>query len=157
MAYEIERKFLVSNDAWRISVTHVEQFRDGLIARFGGGKVRVRQAQGRAWIAVKGPRTGISRAEFEYEIPVEDAEEMLSTLCDGPIIEKDRHCVPYSGRLWSIDVHKGALEGLTFAEVEIATVDEVLDIPAWIGVEITEDPQYRKQALLQRCLDADRA
>jgi adenylate cyclase len=150
MAHEIERKFLLTNDGWRAGVTQTEQLRDGLIARFGGAKVRIRQASDRAWITVKGPRSGITRAEFEYEIPLADAEEMLRTVCEGPILEKVRHCVPHGGRIWAIDIYQGALAGVTLAEVELQSETEALDVPPWVGREITHDPQFRKQALVER-------
>jgi adenylate cyclase len=150
MAAEIERKFLVAGQGWREGVVRSERLRDGLIARFGDGKVRVHQGEGRAWMAVKGPRFGFSRAEFEYEIPLADAEEMLATLCDGPIIDKLRHCVPHAGRIWSVDVHHGPLEGLVLAEVELPSVDAHVELPAWIGREVTGDPLFRRDALLAR-------
>ena len=78
MALEVERKFLLANDSWRKAVIRSDHFQDGLIARFGGGKVRVRRAANTAWLAVKGPRLDISRSEFEYEIPLADADEILS-------------------------------------------------------------------------------
>jgi CYTH domain-containing protein len=149
MGVEIERKFLVEHDGWRAAVIQVEHLRDGLVARFGGGKVRVRQAQGRAWIALKGPRAGLVRSEFEYEIPVADAEEILLTLCDGRIIEKARHCVHHAGHVWSVDVHAGELEGLILAEIELGAADEAFVLPSWAGREVTHDPAYQKGALLR--------
>lgn len=157
MAAEIERKFLVTSDEWRSGVTQVEHLRDGLIARFGGGKVRVRQAVDRAWVTIKGPRRGITRSEFEYEIPVADAEEILRTLCDGPIIEKARHCVPHAGRIWAVDVHHGALEGLVFVEVELQSESEPFVAPAWVGREISHDPRFRKEALIRQVLASEDA
>ncbi len=150
MAAEIERKFLVLGDGWREGVVRTEHLRDGLIARFGDGKVRVRLGEGRAWVAVKGPRHGFSRAEFEYQIPLADAEEMLATLCEGPILDKLRHCIPYAGRTWSVDVHHGRLEGLVLAEVELPSVDAHVVLPDWIGREVTGDPLFRRDALLAR-------
>jgi CYTH domain-containing protein len=150
MGSEIERKFLLINEDWRNTVTHSEQFQDGLIARFGGGKLRVRLAPERAWITIKGARNGISRSEFEYEIPIDDAQEMLSTLCDGPIVEKTRYCAPYGGLTWSVDVHSGALEGVIFAEVELSAENQSIDLPPWIGREITHDPAFKKEALIRR-------
>jgi adenylate cyclase len=150
MAAEIERKFLVADDRWRASVIRSERLRDGLISRFGGGKVRVRLGEGRAWIAVKGPRRGISRSEYEYEIPIADAEEMLATLCTGPLLEKVRHCVPHAGLIWSVDVHRGALEGLIMAEVELSSEGVEVAIPEWIGREVTGDPQFKREALFAR-------
>lgn len=150
MAAEIERKFLVAGEAWREAVVRSERLRDGLIARFGDGKVRVRQGEGRAWVAVKGPRLGFSRAEFEYEIPLADAEEMLATLCDGPILDKRRHWIPHGGRMWSVDVHRGPLAGLVLAEVELPSVDAHVELPAWVGREVSGDPLFRRDALVAR-------
>ena len=150
MAAEIERKFLLVSEAWRAAATHSEALQDGLIARFGGGKVRVRLAPSRAWITVKGSRLGISRSEFEYEIPIADAREMLSTLCHAPVVEKTRFCVPYENLIWSVDVHSGILAGLVFAEVELVHPDQIIAMPPWAGREITNDPAYKKDALFQR-------
>lgn len=150
MGLEIERKFLVDDDGWRAGVTQIEHLRDGLIARFGGGKVRVRLAEGRAWIAVKGPRQGIARSEFEYEIPVADAEEILHTLCEGGVIEKTRHCVQHAGHTWSVDVHAGELAGVVLAEIELKGPEELFSIPPWLGREVTDDPAFRKDALMNR-------
>lgn len=154
MPLEIERKFLLANDDWRDAVVATHRFTDGLLARFGGGKVRVRRSDGRAWITVKGARSGISRAEYEYEIPTAEADEMLLTLCDGPPVEKIRHCVPHAGLVWSVDVHLGPLAGIAFAEVELQHPDQALPLPPWVGPEITHDPRYRKETLLRRCAEA---
>jgi adenylate cyclase len=120
MGFEIERKFLLVSDEWRGAVTSSQRLRDGLLARFGEGKVRVRIADDKAWLTVKGPRTGLRRAEFEYEILYSDAEEMLRTLCDGPLVEKTRYLVPHDGLIWQVDVHEGALDGLVYAEDMVA-------------------------------------
>jgi CYTH domain-containing protein len=150
MGVEIERKFLVVSDEWRLDVVKVEHLRDGLIARFGGGKVRVRQADGWASLALKGPRQNLARSEFEYEIPMDDAEVILRTLCDGRIIEKTRHCVHHAGHVWSVDVHHGILAGVILAEIELRAADERFALPQWVGREVTEDPAFRKGELLQR-------
>lgn len=144
MNFEIERKFLVANDRWRDFVSHSEKLRDGLIARFGEGKVRVRIAGGKALITVKGPRTGLRRAEFEYEIPTSDAEEMLRTFCDGPLLEKTRYFVRHDSLTWHIDVHEGALDGFVIAEVELEHEDQPFTRPEWVGREVTGDPRYKK-------------
>ncbi|SDB21405.1 CYTH domain-containing protein [Belnapia rosea] len=112
MAYEIERKFLVANDGWRAAASGSSRLRDGLIARFGSGKVRVRLDGDRGLLTVKGPRVGLRRAEYEYEIPAVEAEEMLRTLADGPIVEKTRFRVPHGSLTWEVDVHEGILAGL---------------------------------------------
>src|ERR1700722_13615519 len=118
MALEIERKFLLATDSRKAAGIRSDHLQDGLNARFCGGKVRVRGAADKAWLAVKGPRRGISRSEFEYEIPVADADDMLRTLCDGTVGEKIRHIVPHAGFVWAVDVHLGPLAGVSFAEVE---------------------------------------
>lgn len=149
MALEIERKFLLVSDAWKSGVVQTQILRDGLVARFGEGKVRVRHAGDRAWVTIKGPRRGISRPEFEYEIPPQEAEEIF-LLCELPHIEKIRHIVPYAGLKWAVDIHQGPLAGIEFAEVELAHPDQPIDLPPWAGEEVTDDPRYRKGNLLAR-------
>jgi adenylate cyclase len=144
MGFEIERKFLVANDAWRGAVSSSEKMQDGLIARFGEGKVRIRIAGERASITVKGPRKGLRRAEFEYEIPIAEATEMLVTLCDGHMVEKTRYFVPHDGVIWQVDVHEGLLDGLILAEVELEHEDQDFIQPEWVGQEVTGDPRYKK-------------
>jgi adenylate cyclase len=149
MALEIERKFLLANDTWKREVIKSEHMRDGLIARFGEGKVRVRLTESSAWLTIKGARKGISRLEFEYEIPRADAEQMLRTLCQAdPVLEKVRHSVPFGGLDWKIDVYTGPLAGVVFAEVELGHPDQQLQLPPWIGEEVTNNPRFRKRALL---------
>nr|WP_246526694.1 CYTH domain-containing protein [Plastoroseomonas hellenica] len=149
---EIERKFLLASDGWKAGVVETRLLKDGLLARFGGGKVRVRQSGDRAWVTVKGPRIGISRAEFEYEIPLRDAEEMFS-LCELPHIDKLRHTVPHGGLRWSIDIHQGPLAGIEFAEVELSDAEQQIALPPWVGAEVTDDPRYRKATLLKHHAD----
>jgi CYTH domain-containing protein len=149
MAVEIERKFLLADDSWRADVVASDHLCDGLIAQFGGGKVRVRLGADKAWLTIKGPRSGISRLELEYEIPLADAHDMLA-LCGGPHVEKMRHTVVYEGLRWSVDVHLGPLEGVVFAEVELGHPDQEVPLPPWVGTEVTDDPAYRKEALIRR-------
>jgi len=150
MALEIERKFLLATDAWKHEVIKSEHMRDGLIARFGEGKVRVRLTDGNASLTIKGAKEGICRPEFEYEIPRADAEEMLRTLCRGdPFLEKVRHTVPFGGLDWTIDVYVGLLAGVAFAEVELQHPDQHLQLPPWAGEEVTNDPRFRKRALVR--------
>jgi CYTH domain-containing protein len=101
----------------------------------------------------QGCPAGIGRPEFEYEIPVADAEEMIRTLCDGPPVEKTRHTVHHSGLVWSIDIHLGALAGIEFAEVELRHPDERIELPGWVGEEVTHDIRFRKETLLRRYLE----
>ena len=148
MPLEIERKFLLANDEWRSGVIRRDHLRDGLIGRFNGGKVRVRLSGDKAWLTVKGPRRGICRSEFEYEIPYDDGDQMVRTLCMEPVIEKIRHSVPFAGLIWSIDIHLGGLAGVEFAEVELSQPDTPISLPNWAGPEVTHEPRFRKENLM---------
>ncbi|QTL05422.1 CYTH domain-containing protein [Aquabacter sp. L1I39] len=150
MALEIERKFLVANDDWRASAGVGEMFTEGLLARMARGKVRIRRSAQIAWITVKGPKQGISRAEFEYAIPVADADQMLADLCNGPLIEKTRFRIPHDDVVWEVDEFAGALTGLVIAEVELRTDDQPFRLPAWVGREVTADANFSSAALIRR-------
>lgn len=117
MPVEIERKFRVTGDQWRSLAKSKQHLRDGLLAQFGGGKARVRLGANRAWLTIKGPRIGVTRPEYEYEVP--SAEEMLNTLCNGQVVEKTRFLVPHDGLTSAVDVYEAALEGLVIAEIEL--------------------------------------
>ena len=144
MAVEIERKFLVANDLWKRSVTGSVHMLDGLVVYDNGKKVRVRIADGRATLTLKGFRAGISRGEFEYPIPLSDAEDIIRTMCDGHVLEKRRHFLLFDGMRWEVDVYEGLLAGVVIAEVEMATSNQTVAIPDWVGREVTGDPIYRK-------------
>src|SRR5262249_36208518 len=94
--------------------------------------------------SLKSRRRGPIRIEFEYAIPYSDALEILQTMCDGRVLDKVRHFIPYAGSLWHVDVYEGILNGVVIAEVDLQQVDQELDLPAWIGEEVTNDPRYRK-------------
>ena len=145
---EIERKFLVATDDWRRSVVRSIHIRDGLIGVYKDRKVRVRIAAGVATIAIKGPRSGLARAEYEYEIPLADAEHMLSTICCDDTLEKQRFLVQDCGALWQVDVYAGLLAGVVIAEIELKQESQQLQLPEWIGKEVTGDPSYRKVNML---------
>jgi len=140
MAVETERKFLVSGDAWR-SFGRGVPYAQGYLARGNGITVRIRIAGKNAFFTVKGPVEGISRPEFEYPVPVEDAREMLR-LCKDPVIEKTRTRVPHASHVWEVDEFGGENRGLIVAEVELSSPDEEVALPPWIGVEVTADPRY---------------
>jgi len=144
MPLEVERKFLVTTDGWKSFVTRQIRIRDGLIASTGGNKARVRIADSNATIALKSRRNGPTRTEFEYAIPYSDAMEMLRTMCDGRVLEKVRHVIPHAGTVWHIDVYEGILNGVVLAEIELQHADQLLDLPGWVGKEVTNDPMYRK-------------
>ncbi|HKY81903.1 MAG TPA: CYTH domain-containing protein [Sphingobium sp.] len=135
--YEIERRFLVANDAWRTHATGMHALSDGIV-RFGMGKVRVRIDETRAWVTFKGPRDGSRRLELEYPIPAEDAVRILLALRPDLLIEKIRYQVPFGRHLWSVDVHSRPFGGLITAEVELADQRDHVEIPSWAGREITQ-------------------
>ena len=144
MPTEIERKFLVAHDGWKRFVLKSVRIRDGLIAVYNGRKARVRIMDDHATIALKGQRSGLGRSEFEYAIPTSDAEEMLRTMCDDRLLEKVRYYVPHAGLTWEIDVYDGILKGTVIAEVELDRDDRLLELPDWVGKEITGDLRYSK-------------
>ncbi len=147
MAVEVERKFLVTSDAWRGHATGA-RFSQGYLAIGDDSTVRIRLAGDKAFITVKGPTTGMSRPEFEYAIPVADAQVMLRDLCVRPLIEKTRYDVPFAGKTWSVDVFDAENAGLVVAEVELLHAEEQVELPPWVGEEVTDDPRYRNSALV---------
>jgi CYTH domain-containing protein len=151
---EIERKFLVANNEWRQLAVRSVSIRDGLIAIYRDRKVRVRISEDIATIAIKGPRIGIGRPEFEYEIPMDDAERMLSIICQDDILEKQRFFVEDAGTTWQVDVYGGILQGVILAEVELKQESQELILPRWIGKEVTGDSFYKKVNMRARALKA---
>jgi len=141
MGEEIERKFLVSGEAWR-ETAEGTRYRQGFLSTEPERTVRVRVAGPRGSITVKGKNLGARRAEFEYEIPVADAERMLDTLCKRPLIEKVRYVLAVGAHTWEIDVFEGDNAGLVVAEIELRREDEAFERPEWVGDEVTDDPRY---------------
>jgi len=146
MGVEIERKFLIKGDAWR-SQSMGTYYRQGYMNPSGGRTVRVRIAGQRAYLTLKGPTQGLTRSEFEYEIPITDAEEILNTLCDRPLIEKIRYRLNYKGLIWEIDEFLGENQGLILAEVELTDEDQAFEAPDWLGKEVTHDLRYGNASL----------
>jgi adenylate cyclase len=146
MAIEIERKFLVSGDQWRTDESGIElqgvAFRQGYLPAVGGTTVRVRLQGKAAKLTIKGKTEGISRLEYEYDIPTEDAHEMLDQLCQKPLIEKTRYCRKEHDMLWEIDVFEGENAGLIVAEVELGCEQQALSLPDWVGQEVSGDDRY---------------
>jgi adenylate cyclase len=141
MGKEIERKFLVKGDSWR-GLAEGKHYRQGYLSTVKERTVRVRTAGDRGYITVKGISTGASRSEYEYEIPTADANEMLDTLCERPLIEKTRYRVPQDGLVWEIDEFKGDNRGLITAEVELQDEKQSVKLPDWIDKEVSDDPRY---------------
>ena len=140
MGQEIERKFRVADDGWRTDAGI--RFRQGYLCAEKDRTVRVRTEGERAVITVKGATRGVTRSEFEYEIPKEDADEMLDTLCGRPLIEKTRHKVEHGGLTWEIDEFSGDNEGLVIAEVELEDEAQEFARPDWLGEEVSGDPRF---------------
>jgi adenylate cyclase len=145
---EIERRYLVVSSAWRADAGPGRNFRQGYLKK-GGVKVRIRSGAGWASLTVKGPRNGVARVEFDYPIPIDDAEQMLR-ICHQPLVEKTRHEVRHHGHIWEVDVFEGANAGLVLAEIELSAPDEPFKLPTWVGPEVTGDPKYGHESLLER-------
>jgi len=147
MAIEIERKFLVADDSWR-GLGQGSHYRQGYLSTEPGRTVRVRVADGKGYLTIKGKTVKASRAEYEYAIPLEEAGAMLDELCERPLIEKTRYRIEYQGLIWEVDEFEGENAGLVIAEVELADADQAVALPAWIGEEVTADPRYYNASLI---------
>ncbi|RKW14294.1 MAG: CYTH domain-containing protein [Cardiobacterium sp.] len=148
MAKEIERKFLVIGEAWR-ALAQGTHYRQGYLNRAKERTVRVRTINDKAFLTIKGLTVGISRAEYEYAIPLADAVQMLDTLAERPLIEKIRYTIPHAGMLWEIDEFLGDNAGLIIAEIELADASQTFAKPAWIGTEVSDDPRYYNANLVR--------
>jgi adenylate cyclase len=148
MALEIERKFLVVGDAWRSLATGT-LYRQGYVVLGAGKTVRVRVAGSTGYLTIKGPSVNLARTEFEYEIPLDDAMTLLDTLCEQPLVEKTRYKIPYGGMVWEVDEFAGENQGLIVAEVELATADQAIALPPWVGADVSDDPRYFNVYLVQ--------
>ena len=146
MGKEIERKFLVTGDAWREGKR--TRYRQGYLSVARERTVRVRVAGDNAFLTIKGITVGASRDEFEYPLPVDDAEAMLDGLCLRPLIEKHRYHFEYHGMTWEVDEFLGDNAGLVVAEIELEHPQQPFDIPPWIGAEVTGDPRYYNASLV---------
>ena len=142
MGIEIERKFLVKNDQWRKSVVSDAVMKQGYIANQANASVRVRIAKGRAHLNIKSSTIGIKRAEFEYDIPIEEAEVILDQVAEQPFIDKTRYKVKCGDHIWELDIFEGANSGLIVAEIELNSEDEAFELPEWAGEEVSGDPKY---------------
>jgi adenylate cyclase len=153
MPIEIERKFLVTSDAWRAQAQEVVPMAQGYIndqAAMDSGaqraSVRVRIAGGEAFLNLKSRESGHTRQEFDYPIPLADGRQLLA-LCVGGIVEKRRHLVRHAGHLWEVDEFLGENAGLVVAEIELEAADERFEHPGWLGTEVTDDVRYYNLAL----------
>jgi adenylate cyclase len=148
MGIEIERKFLVANDGWRPGY-EPKRIRQGYLAYGPPASVRVRISGDTANLNIKESTLNIQRLEFEYPLPVADAEALLNDLACGEPVEKVRHHVEVSGLIWEVDVFEGANAGLVVAEVELESADTEIALPEWVGEEVSGDARYFNSYLAQ--------
>ena len=149
MGIEIERKFLVTNDNWREAASVALPIKQGYLVGGKEASVRVRLQGDKANLNIKSATLGVRRQEFEYAIPLEEAELILTTLCQRPIIEKTRYLVSYANKQWEVDVFEGDNAGLIVAELELQDETEQFDPPPWLGEEVSDDPRYYNSCLSQ--------
>ncbi len=149
MAFEIERKFLVKNNKWKENILSETVLKQGYIAHQPNATVRVRIAGDSAYLNIKSATTGISRAEFEYAIPLADAEAMLEKVAEQPFIHKSRYKVQWGGHVWDLDLFGGENAGLVMAEIELSSEDESFQLPPWAGEEVSADPRYYNANLVK--------
>ncbi len=153
MAIEIEHKYLVINDNYKELAIHKLHICQSYLSKDKNRIVRIRTADNNAFITIKGKNSGDTRVEFEYPIPLNEAQTLLENLCIKPIIEKYRHIVEFNGNTWEIDEFKGALNGLVLAEIEIPYSEYKYDIPPFIGKNVTNDARYYNSNLIDKIPD----
>ncbi|MGK0288909.1 MAG: adenylate cyclase [bacterium] len=148
MGTEIERKFLVQGESWKGTIQG-KIYRQGYITNQSDKTVRVRVAGDQGFLTIKGKTEGFSRLEYEYEIPLHDAEELLQKFCEKPLIDKRRYKIPYQGFVWDVDEFFTDNQGLLVAEIELESEDQEFEKPDWIGEEVTQDHRYFNAALIK--------
>jgi adenylate cyclase len=153
MAIEIERKFLLKNDDWKSQITETHVIKQGYLQSgleaSQKSSVRIRISGNHANINIKSVDLTMVRQEFEYSIPLGDANQLLATLCDDTVISKTRYHVPYGKHLWEVDIFDGENTGLQMAEIELNSLNEKFEIPPWIGEEVSDDKRYYNIYLLK--------
>lgn len=142
MAVEIERKFLLKNDTWWPQVKHSTRIRQGYLGPISRASVRIRIEGDKANINIKSAELAMRRMEYEYAVPLKDAQEMLDKLCEKPQIDKFRHQVKFGKHVWEIDEFLGDNAGLVVAEIELDDETESFEVPEWLGAEVTHDKRY---------------
>jgi adenylate cyclase len=149
MGQEIERKFLVKGTAWKAQAAGM-LYRQGYLSSVKERTVRVRIGGEKAFLTIKGLNKGVTRTEFEYPVPVDDAAAMLDGLCERPLIEKTRYVLPSGGYTWEIDEFHGDNDGLVVAEVELQRADDKPPLPEWVGEEVSSDARYFNSNLVKK-------
>jgi adenylate cyclase len=148
MGTEIERKYLLVNDNWRKSADEGIYMVQGYMGSNEKSSIRIRIHGDTANLNIKSKTIGIQRSEFDYPIPVDEAKEILESLCDRPFVEKTRFHVMFKGHEWEIDVFAGDNDGLVVAELELSSVDEDFALPDWLGDDVSDDPRYYNVCLV---------
>jgi len=151
MAKEIERKFLVVSDDWRDCIAGSVEIRDGLVAVQDGRKIRIRMSDDKATLSIKGPKVGLVRDEFEFEIPESEGAALLSDHCGGVSLRKTRHFVSHRGEEWVVDEFHGVYDGILLAEIELDHEGAEFPRPSWLGREVTGEEEYRQSVLFMKC------
>ncbi len=149
MGKEIERKFLVQNNIWKINSPGTT-VRQGYLNRDKNRTVRIRIYGNKACITIKGITRGISRSEFEYKIPKSDGELMLKDICEQPVIHKTRYEINYKKWIWTVDEFHGENKGLVVAEIELEKENDEFEIPVWIGKEVSFQAKYYNSNLIKK-------
>jgi adenylate cyclase len=148
MALEIERKYLI--DLEKIgTLGNGIRIKQGYLSTDKNAVVRVRVKNDKAYLTIKGSNSGIARLEFEYEIPFEEANEMLEKLCQKPVIDKTRYIINHENHTWEVDIFYGDNEGLVVAEVELSSEDEHINLPIWVKEEVSHDDRYFNSNLMK--------
>jgi adenylate cyclase len=150
MAIEIEHKFLLRNNDWRQNITRSVQYQQGYLSSKASSSIRIRISDEKAWLNIKSATIGTHRHEYEYEIPLQDANEIINTLCSKPIIKKTRYIVINDTNTWEIDEFHEENKGLIIAEIELKEIGESFLKPHWLGEEVTRDTRYYNNNLAIR-------
>jgi adenylate cyclase len=148
MAVEIERKFLVKDMSWQAGVVG-RVLLQGYICTQAHTTVRARVSSDQAWLTIKGPTKGCSRAEFEFEIPVAQASSLLEELAQDRLVRKTRYRINQGAHVWEVDVFAGKNAPLILAEIELGSESEAFEIPSWAGLEVSDDPRYYNSYLAE--------
>ncbi len=147
MGVEIEKKFLLAGNDWK-ELAEGTSYRQGYLSSVKERTVRVRTIRDKGFLTIKGISVGATRLEYEYEIPFEEANELLNELCEKPLIEKNRYKVNLGEHTWEIDEFFGENEGLVVAEIELESEKQQFIKPPWVGEEVTGDPRYFNSNLI---------
>ncbi len=148
MSIEIERKYLVNGTDWK-KQGKGQFYQQGYLSSHPDRTVRIRRVENTGYVTIKGKASGASRTEYEYPIPVQDAIAMLDQLCEKPLIEKVRYRIAYQGLVWEVDEFQGENLGLVVAEVELTADDQAIELPAWVGQEVTGEKKYYNSNLIK--------